>query len=314
MTVGPASSRTVSFRWAGRRRGRLACVAAVTFAGIVAGPGEAAAPKATILRAKSSASVEVTFSRPVSIDPEAVRVRGGHNYAGYYLHPLGGSLTDGTGALFLHGFRMPSVPHVRWLPLPVGLGDFSQAYPRRIPAGRYRLYVLADGPVEVRVPISGYAARTISATRRVRVAYSGGGRSYQSSPGTPAPHVAHLSFPITVVSNANVSMTALQVLSHGSYYTRHYSQPASCIGEPTAVEAVHASCYTATGHGQESAFHRGQYEFDSTPLRSGVLADETNHVYFPGRLTAGRKTAHFTIGPSTHPMEHLFAAALSFGL
>ncbi|HVF06279.1 MAG TPA: hypothetical protein VNA20_15665 [Frankiaceae bacterium] len=179
------------------------------------------------------------------------------------------------------------------------------------------MYVLADAPVEVRVPITGYTARTIQATRPVRVAYAGKDVTREVLPrpaGMASPGIVSASLPITVLSNSNVSLTTLQVLSHGSYHTRFYTQPASCIGQPAVVEADHTSCHTEPDDGWGAVFHRGQYTFDTTPLRNGVLEDETNHVYFPGRLTAGNKTAHFTIGPMTHTIDRVFVAALSIAL
>lgn len=296
---------------------RLSALLAVSVAGLFAAPGDAVAPKPVLLfRATSSASVDVTFSRTVTIDPEAVRVSGGNRFAGFYLHPLAGPLLDGTGALFVHGYRLPSVPSVRWLPMPLGLGDFGQAYPRKIPAGRYRLYVLADAPVDIRVPVTGSTTRTIRATRRVRVAYAGKDVTAEVLPrqaGTAAPGILTTRLPITLPSNSNLTLTTVQVLSRGTFYTHHYSQPASCIGRSGLVAGDFTSCRDEPKDGPGAAFHRGQYTFSSIPPHVGVFEDETNSVYYPGRLTSGNKTAHYTFAMANN-IERVFVAALSIGL
>lgn len=305
--VSPASSP---------RRIRIAVAVALAVASLYATPGQAAAPKPLVLRAKSTASVDVTFTRAVTIDPDAVRVSGGRNYAGYYLHPLSGPLLNGTGALFLHGYRVPSAPHVKWLPMPVGLGDFSQTFPRTIPAGRYRVYVLADAPVEVRVPVTGYTARTIQATRSVRVTYVGKDVTNDVLPrpgGMASPGIVSAALPITIPSNSNVTLTTIQVISHGTFYTHHQMQPASCIGRPGVVEPDFTSCRDEQRDGQGAGFHRGQYTFASAPPSTGNFEDETNSVYFPGRLSAGPKVAHYMVG-QTSVIDRVFVAALSIGL
>lgn len=288
------------------RRGRLALALALAVAGLSASPGQAAAPKPTILRAKSNASLDVTFTRPVGLDNDKVTVSGGRNYAGFYLHPVGAPYTNGTGALFLHGFRET---RFTWSPFPVGAADFLAPPPRTIPAGRYRLYALGDAPVEVRIPFTGYPPRLVQATRPSKVAFVAKDvtNDVLTRPVGAAPGVVKADFPITVVSDNTISFTASQIITHGSGYMTTNSTP-SCIGA-----AEHPACVTESKEGNGGLYGHGQFIFEPTPTRPGIFLHEYGRYYFPGQITGGAQTAHFVVAAANN-IDRVVVAAMSIGL
>lgn len=272
-------------------------------------PGQAAATKPVVLTAARSASVDVTFTRTVTLDPEAVSVTGGRHYAGFFLQRVGAGAAGGTGAMYLRAYRAPDA---ELLGLPLGPDDFTADAPYRLPAGRYRLYALGDGPVEVRLPLAGYGGvRTLRATRAVRVEYAMKDVTDRVLPrplGMPSPGAFRADLPITVVSKSTVSFSSIQTIRRGTYYTSGTTQPESCIGA-----AEHPACLTEPKEGNGAAFKQGQYTFDTSPARNARFVDETGRLYFPGQIEAGDWTAHFSLA-STDTIDRVVVAAMSIGI
>ncbi|HVF03556.1 MAG TPA: hypothetical protein VNA20_01830 [Frankiaceae bacterium] len=277
-------------------------------AGFSAAPGHAAAPKQTILRARSSASVDVTFTRPVRLDNDKVTVSGGRNYVGFYLHPLSSSYPNGTGNIYLQGYRDSRFD---WLPLPLGGADFLSFPPRTVPAGRYRLYALGDGPVEVRIPFTGYAGRTLHATRPAKVAFVSKNVTKDLLPGGPAriatPGTVKVDLPITVVSNKSISFTTSQLITRGTARTTTNSTP-SCIGA-----AEHPACVTESKEGNGGIHSEDQMIFAAAPPWQGIFLHNYGRYYFPGQINGGEQTAHFVLA-AANTIDRAIVAAVSIGL
>lgn len=284
-------------------------VLGVILAAAVAAPVEAASPRPLVLTASRSASIDVTFPRTVTLTPAAVRVSGGRRYAGYFLQRVGAGAASGTGAMYLHAFRAPAT---EWVAHPLGPDDFVKDPPFRLPAGRYRLYALGDGPIEVRIPLAGYAgARTLRATRPVRVTYAVRDVTATVLPrptGMASPGGFRADLPITVVSDASVSFSTIQTIRHGPYYASNTSQPESCIGA-----ADRPACALDPKESNGAVFKRGQYTVAASPAGSSRFVDETGRYYFPGQIGAGDWTAHFSV-VSTDTIDRAVVAAMSVGL
>lgn len=130
-----------------------AAAAGLVLAGVVA--PVAAAPRGTITL-QGSTSVWTTFDVPagITMDHRAMTVTSAGRFGGFYVDFRG---EFNLGALWLRDYHPPSEPggHV------TGLGPT-----REVPRGRHRIYLVADGPTTVRIPVTGMTSRTLRPTRR----------------------------------------------------------------------------------------------------------------------------------------------------
>lgn len=101
--------------------------------------------------------VDVAFPEKFVLDERGSEIDSGGRFGGWMLHPLGGSPDKGeiAGAYTIDEVA-PTDPAY-------GPTLFTvNTQPTTLPAGRYRVYLLADGPTEVRVPLlEGKFSKTI---------------------------------------------------------------------------------------------------------------------------------------------------------
>jgi hypothetical protein len=137
------------------RRISLLPVLALLF---LAGPARAADVHYLVLRGSRSASVEVTFAHPFTLMldsysavPPRVTTKG--SYAGVWVEQVRDDRINAGTVV---------VPKMRMID-----GDFPVAFgiDGRLPAGRYRVHLLADGASEVRIAVRGLDRDVVLAPR-----------------------------------------------------------------------------------------------------------------------------------------------------
>jgi hypothetical protein len=122
-------------------------------------PSRAAADEGILLRGSRNAYVDLYVYENTTVDPDALRLRGGHSYVGFFMSPAPAN-RDTVGAL-----KMPRV----------GATGASGAELMRLgqswtlQAGKYRVFLLTDGPAEVFIPIAGQGYRGWKPSHRAAV-------------------------------------------------------------------------------------------------------------------------------------------------
>jgi hypothetical protein len=134
----------------GTRRWRAAIIGLTLLIGSV-GAAPVAAVEATsaalVLKGASSAYVDVEFSTPFTPLDSEVAVSTEGTYAGYAIYGLENGLRSG----------LVSIPAFDRTGQPFGPATFTLQ--RELPAGLYRVYLIADGESKVQVPVDGLAQR-----------------------------------------------------------------------------------------------------------------------------------------------------------
>ena len=296
------------------RRARAALVVGAVFGAGFAVPSEAAPPFRTLVfRARANASLDITFPRSVTLDGWKIQTTGGRNYVGFYLQPLTGKPDAGAGAVRFHGYRIPGFT---WAPLPVGVDDgwafTSDSTTRTLPAGRYRLHVLADAPAEVRIPVVGFTAKPLHATRPTRVSHLVKDVTSELVPrvpgGTATPGAARADLPFTVPSERTISFASLQVLRHGHRSTAGVGMGA-CINTED-----HPHCMNEQND-QFDGYKRGEHHVD-VATQNGKYEDTFVRYYFPSGKDpagAGDQRAYY-LTYSTANIDRVVVTAMSLAL
>jgi hypothetical protein len=121
-----------------------------------------AAPSGTLtLTGSTSAWTTLDVPAGVGLDTEQTEVAGRGRFGGFFVD------TDErhqTGVIWLRGFKPPGEPGEVMNGLGPGNGE--------LPRGRVRIYLVADGPTTVRIPVTGMASRTIRPGNRTTAAGS----------------------------------------------------------------------------------------------------------------------------------------------
>lgn len=102
------------------------------------------------IRGRLTTYVDITVPSTFTVSDTSIEIASSGRFAGFYLLP-DTSARPTVGALSLR--RAPGKP--------IQIGESWTLYP-----GGYRLYLLAETPTDVFVPIDGFAARTYVPTRR----------------------------------------------------------------------------------------------------------------------------------------------------
>lgn len=127
----------------------------------VASPATAA-PQGTItLQGNTSAWAMIDIPRDVTIDARGITATGGGRFGGFYVD-FGGQ--ENLGAVWLRDYHMPGEPGGHVSGLDIHSGNVSR--------GRYRIYLVADGPMTVRIPVTGMTSRTLRPTNRTTASVS----------------------------------------------------------------------------------------------------------------------------------------------
>lgn len=125
-----------------------------------------ATPAILTLQGSTTAWVDVTLRRKVTIDYAKTAFQGGERFVGFYAEDLGRpAAVEGhtLGAVQLHDFHGPAEAGITENLSPFGS---STPYSTTLEAGRYRFYLLADGPAVMRVALTGGPRLTLRPRHR----------------------------------------------------------------------------------------------------------------------------------------------------
>jgi hypothetical protein len=243
---------------------RAGLVTAMLISAIPVVPAFAGQSPEILLSGAYSAYVDVSFAKSVKVrEMESVATTKGR-YAGFFLYRLGQRPvpdTKSNSAGSLYSPRLASVAPGRPA-IPFGFRD-------TLAAGRYRIYLFADGPTTVRVPITGLA-RSLRLAPRTRVRSGIDVRDASAVTHTAGNAVDGITEPVTVGPHTWV------VSNLETYYT----------GIPNAFVEQLEACVTATGTSDCPTAVTGYGE----SVEFEVAVDVVWHVP-PGDLPPGRYVA-----------------------
>ena len=241
---------------------------AVATAGLLAGLiglplAPASADGATlVLTGKQSASVEVTFAASTTLDLGHMETTGAGRFAGMYAEALSTPVEQQrAGAMVFRDVHEPGSPGYVF--------PLSGSLSRTLDAGRYRLYLLADGPTRVRVPISGGRSLQLRPSRPVATAVA-------SDPDIlVSPIKATNVQPLKITGARSLNLSALLVGGFRAYA----GQIATCLRRPES------ECGSGTNSGVDGPFTGAAVD----PVEDFGMAWSVN--YQPGTLGPGRYEA-----------------------
>ncbi|MDQ1711043.1 MAG: hypothetical protein QOE45_493 [Frankiaceae bacterium] len=283
-----------------RRYAALAAVACV----LASAPAVAtSAPHGLlVLSGSRSAHQDVTFASRMTFDAagEGIRYDTHGSYAGFYLEPLTGDRADGVGQVRPAAFGEAGFPS---LGLPLGRRQVGALLtsPVTVPAGRYRVHLIADGATVVTVPVVGIAGKrvvrpTTPTTVSVRVS------DVTPRPGGVGNVPGFASFTGAVsVGSRTIAISAIHVLREGT---------------TAAAQAVYTGCIEADpvpvcrSNGDTYFDSTGHYPSNSTAFTESVCSAA---YYFPGDAPPGIDTAQASVTtPST--LRSVIGLAFAIGL
>lgn len=124
----------------------VVCAVGATAFPSVAGPSD----NVIVLRGPGTAYVDVVFDEPFLLDEEETRMDYDGAYAGWFMHKLGEKVDTGrgnvAGGYVIKKFAYPGQS------VTAAMGDFGFKS-KSLDPGRYRLYLISEGPAEVTIPI-----------------------------------------------------------------------------------------------------------------------------------------------------------------
>lgn len=305
-----------------RRRLVFLLVLVLMSVSLMGSPIHAAALPTLTVKARSTASVDLTFRRNVSVNAVGFSAKGGRSYAGFYLEPLEGRLHVGVGAVYIRAFDATDIapleavgigPFDPMPPLPLGAprrlkDDLPwRDEPRVLPAGRYRLHVFADSPVRISVPMRGFTSGPLQARGPSQVSFAE--KDITPYPkGIAAPGAITANLEIEIPTRKNITVVAIQSIRHGTMLAEVWPT-FGCIGPPEE-----ATCLTEPNNDFGTVYRQGQYMFDT--MTRGAVAqklDEIARYYIPGQNAPGPAVAHF-YATTSNLMDRVVVAAMSIGL
>ena len=104
-----------------------------------------------VLRGSGTAYVDVVFDEPFLLDEEETRMDYDGTYAGWFMHKLGEKVRTArrgniAGSYVLREFAYPGQS------VTTSMGGYGFKT-KPLAAGRYRMYLMSDGPAEVTIPV-----------------------------------------------------------------------------------------------------------------------------------------------------------------
>jgi hypothetical protein len=145
----------------------LALLLATTTAPVAAVADPLPGVPALEFTATGPATAAFTLDAPVAFDYDNAVVTGDGHYAGVVLYSAAGRWYG--GVVSTPDLDSPARPMPLHRSSPMGGGAW------RLPAGRYRVYVLTDGPADVRLPLDSGSSMTVAASAPDRQSYAATG-------------------------------------------------------------------------------------------------------------------------------------------
>lgn len=331
---------------------RMAAV--VVAAALAATPAAVAAPAAKdalILTGSGSGWTDLVLPRPVEVAP---LLQGARNSAGwtssgcgrmrgFYLQPLTGDPARGVGAVDLSDLRfgaatdvaLPGAAPLPRVPVPLGTQMLdsgngsgpSEQHTVKVPAGRYRAYLLAETRCSVSVPLKGRVGtvrRSVTNTARAQFAVKNIGPVEQAVPGA---RLGEVSFPVNV-SSTTLAFSLVHVVQYA-----HAVGPSGVTGYQMCIEPDSAPLCAHTADtdlpGRTAPSRSGFYHHTvmsppstlappfgaptgSADVPVSATATQLATWYAPGWLTSGELTAKsFALSvPATAVQGAMFALDL----
>lgn len=274
---------------------RACSVAAVV---ATATPGHGAPPPTPVytVSAARSGSVDVTWSRAVTLELRNTTVVSGRTYSGYYVQPLAAPADSGTGEL-----RVTQFHQAPFAPARVPLGDrqgsaafLSQKMERVFVPGRYRIHVFGDGATTVRLALRGAGvSRALGAKRRSVVVAAVRDLTPRLVEGQAALGVSTGGFPVTVPSPHSMTVAAVYFTFRSAYpaFTGTYNV---CLGPPENGAPCHAGPKLSDDPYHENTYDMRDYRISHpVPLLSGAVTYAG--YYTGGTAVAGDRTASYAL-------------------
>lgn len=132
----------------------------VTLGAVAAAPADAVEGGALLLEGVRTASIDITLPSDTTFDIERLTVTGNGRFVGFYAESLDVPLANRSdprrhlGVVQIRDWHAPGGPAMRL--------DFAPESGNTLRAGRYRLYLLADGRASVRLPTAGSVVRRLN--------------------------------------------------------------------------------------------------------------------------------------------------------
>lgn len=267
---------------------RTATIAAICAVAAGMSPARAVPPAGRlVLSARSTASIDLTLDRAVDLDLRQATVSGRGRFQGFYVERVDipaasrGDDSSTTGVVSLRDYHEPDAPEARSL----SLGDALTAH---LQPGRYRFYVLADGPSSVTIPGTGLRSRTLTAARPA------------SASAVVEPDI--LQTPIQAQGREHLQAGARSV-NLSSILVGRFRAYAGSIA--TCITPRGAECGEGTNTGVDGPF----VGYMLSPLNSTSFS--LTYVYHPGTVAVGAVDAAHQ---ATDAATLQFAASAAFTL
>jgi len=199
---------------------RTLLVAALLGGVTLAIPVQAAGPQALTLEGSRTAWVELTLPEPTTFDMQHLAITNKGRFAGFYVEAIDPRLRTewtaaaGLGAVLLRDLHAPGEGGI----------TLELAHPdgATLAAGRYRLYLIADGTASVRIPISGSLGRRLRPTTPTTADVAA------KSSILTSPIQASNTQPITVRGKRNITTSAILV----GDFRLYAGQIGACLHQP----------------------------------------------------------------------------------
>jgi hypothetical protein len=228
--------------------------------------------------------VDIVFRRATTVDGEHAWVGAGHGSVAFYLQPLGTDTSAATGYALAPDFTVPGslTGSEPWPsdPLPLTDRDVASAVagkPRRLPAGRYRLHVVAQEPARVTIPVTGPGAMRVRTTHTGSATLASKDVTATSLVGQqmPAPAVSVADLGLRVPSDHTVTLVAMQIVRHGARLVPSDLSVQLCVEPDTRPHCA------LEGDDRADVYRDGR-AVEKQPSGEFVEADRFTRFYFPG--------------------------------
>lgn len=269
-----------------RARSMLMCVVFAVGVVLTAGHAGAAPGDELVLQGSRTASIDITLAADTTFDLEQLAMTGSGRFVGFYAEALDVPVARRTeprrhlGAVQIRDWRAPGQPGLTL--------SFGPRGENTLGAGRYRVYLLADGRSTVRIPTTGGLDRRLSPARSASASVAADGDILTS------PFDASNTQPLQISGQRNVSFSGILVGQFRAYV--------GTIG--VCLRSPQAQC-------GEQRVDGGFAGYTLSPLSDTDLAFVVE--YQPGVLSPGAYVADQGATNAT-TLQYASAAAFSLAL